>query len=66
MKNKDYYNEEPVLYCKHCLSLKIKNIPCMEDSDYCDECSSTDIGETTISEWEKMYMAKFDCKYLDN
>ena len=38
------YNEEPVLYCKHCLSLKVRFVPRMKDSDYCDECGSTDIG----------------------
>lgn len=42
------YNEVPVLYCKHCLSLNIRNIPRMEDSDYCDECGSTDIVECSI------------------
>ena len=45
------YNEVPVLYCKHCLSLKIRDIPRMEDSDYCDECGSTNIGECSIEEW---------------
>ena len=38
------YNLEPVLYCKHCLSLKVLSVPKMEDSDYCDDCGSTDIG----------------------
>ena len=25
------YNKEPVFYCKHCLSLKIKMVPNMEE-----------------------------------
>ena len=38
------YNEEPVFYCKRCLSLRIMNIPKVEDSDFCDTCNGTDIG----------------------
>lgn len=42
------YNDEPVFYCKSCLSLKIRSIPSMDESEYCDECSSTDIGQCSI------------------
>ena len=59
------YNEVPVLYCKHCLSLNIRNIPRMGDSDYCDECGSTDIGECSIEEWETLYKNKYGHKYLE-
>lgn len=63
---KEEYNNVPVLYCKHCLSLKIRTIlPDIINSDYCDECGSTDIGETSIEEWEKLYKEKFGHKYLD-
>lgn len=59
------YNDEPVLYCKHCLSLKIRNIPIMEDSDYCDDCGSTDIEKASIEEWEILYNNKYGHKFLE-
>lgn len=59
------YNAEPVLYCKHCLSLKIRNIPKVENSDYCDKCGSTDIGECSIEGWENMYYNKYGHKFLE-
>lgn len=59
------YNEVPVLYCKHCLSLKIRNVPIMEDSDYCDDCGSTNIGECSIEEWEALYKNKYGHRYLE-
>ena len=59
------YNKVPVLYCKHCLSLNIRNIPKIEDSDYCDECGSTDIGECLIEEWETLYKNKYGYNYLE-
>lgn len=59
------YNEEPVFYCKRCLSLRIMNIPKVEDSDFCDTCNGTDIGQATIEEWEKMYEEKYHHKYLE-
>lgn len=59
------YNIEPILYCKHCLSLAIRNIATIEDSDYCDDCGSTDIAESTIEEWETIYKNRYGHKYLD-
>lgn len=61
----DDYNEQPVLYCKHCLSLKIRNIPSIDDSDYCDECGSTNIQECSIEEWENLYKNRYGHKYLE-
>lgn len=60
------YNKEPVLYCKRCLSLKIMNIPKIEDSDYCDECGSTDVGKCSIEEWETLYKAKYGYNFLED
>lgn len=65
MIDKSEYNNEPVYYCKHCLSLKIRNVPMIEDSDYCDECGSTNIGQCSIEEWEKMYKERYGFKFLD-
>lgn len=59
------YNDEPVLYCNHCLSLKIRNIPRMEDSDYCDDCGCTDIKECSIEEWENLYKSKYGHRFLE-
>lgn len=59
------YNEMPVLYCKHCLSLKIRCVPRMEDSDYCDECGSTNVGECSIEEWEALYKNRYGHRFLD-
>lgn len=59
------YNAEPVLYCRHCLSLKVLNVPCIDNSDYCDNCSSTDIAECSIEEWEELYKARYGHKYIE-
>lgn len=53
----DGYNKEPVFYCTHCLSLRIKELePYL---DYCDHCGSTDIDTTDIYTWQKMYRERF-------
>lgn len=65
MEEKVNYNDEPVFYCKSCLSLKIMSIPSMDDSEYCDECSSTDIGQCNIEEWEQMYKQRYGHSYLE-
>ena len=51
------YNQEPVYYCTHCMSLRVKVL----DSflDYCDNCGSTDIDTTDIFTWKKMYKERF-------
>ena len=37
----------------------------MQDSDYCDECGSTDIGQCSIEEWEKKYIEMYGHPYLE-
>ena len=59
------YNDEPVFYCKSCLSLKIRSIPSMNESEYCDECSSTDIRQCSIQQWEQMYKERYGHSYLE-
>lgn len=59
------YNNIPVLYCKHCLSIRVRNIPMMENSDFCDKCGSTDIEETSIENWEELYKSRYGHKYLE-
>lgn len=56
------FNKEPVHFCTHCLSLRVKTI---ETFDYCDTCNSTDIESTDIHTWEKMYEDRYGVKYLN-
>ena len=51
------YNDEPVHYCKYCLSLD--NPEVTGDIEYCKYCGSTDFEESSIEEWEQ----KFETKY---
>ena len=37
----------------------------MTDSDYCDSCGATDIGECSIEEWENMYINRYGHRYLE-
>lgn len=60
------YDNEPVLYCKHCLSLRIRSVEGLEDSDYCDKCGSTNISQLPIKEWEQLYGRKYGCNYLES
>ena len=62
---RDEYNKEPVFYCTKCLSLKIRSVPYMTDSDYCDECGSTHVEQTQIEDWEQMYENRYGCKFLN-
>lgn len=58
------YNEEPVFYCKHCLSLKIRDAG-LPELLYCDECGSTEVLSTNIKQWENLYKEKHGFRYLD-
>lgn len=58
------YNDEPVLYCKHCLSLKIRDAG-LKDLTYCDDCGSTDIESDNIFKWEEKYQNKYGFKFLN-
>lgn len=40
-----------VLYCRNCLSLRIMQF---QSQDFCDKCGSTDIGEVSIDEWQEL------------
>ena len=46
------YNNIPVYYCEHCLSLAIKSEGFL---DYCTYCGSTDVSTAHIDEWDKLY-----------
>lgn len=57
------YNNIPVVYCKHCLSLAIRSLE--EDSDFCDKCGNTETEKTDIFTWEKMYEEKYNTKFIN-
>lgn len=63
-EKKEQYDEEPVFYCKRCLSLKIKKMPLVENQDYCGDCGSADIGTVDIEEWNRMYEEKYGHKHI--
>lgn len=50
-KDHSEYDEEPVYYCKRCLSLRIRTMRC---GDYCDVCGSVSIGTASIFEHERL------------
>lgn len=63
--SKQEYNEEPVFYCRNCLSLKIKTVQVDSNLDYCDECGSTDIAQTNIEEWRNTYKTRYGTDFLN-
>lgn len=62
--NKEQYNEEPVHYCKRCLSLNIKEMPLMPEQDYCGDCGTVDTGIASIEEWDEMYKKRYGHQYI--
>lgn len=61
-------NDEPITYCKTCLSIRIKTIEFKETNqevDYCTACSNTELDETHIYDWERMYEEKYGTKFLN-
>lgn len=62
---KNIYNDEPVHYCKTCLSLRIMEVPFVEDTLFCDDCNSTEIGTCSIEEWEEMFKNKYGHKFIN-
>nr|DAM02247.1 MAG TPA: Rubrerythrin, rubrerythrin, peroxidase, peroxide, oxidized [Caudoviricetes sp.] len=56
------FNEEPVFYCSHCLSLSVRRV---EDSDFCDKCGCTEIESSSIEDWESKYTEKYGHKYIE-
>lgn len=46
------FDDEEVLFCKNCLSLKIREF---EGRDYCDKCGYLEIESANIKEWSEEY-----------
>lgn len=61
--NPTEYDNEPVVFCSKCYSLKIKHDE-TTDSDYCEACGCTEIKSANIYVWEKMYERRFGHKYV--
>lgn len=64
MCSTEKYNDDPVFYCKSCLSLRVKTVAAGLDLDYCDECGCTDIGMAHIQDWQKLYRERYGFDYL--
>lgn len=56
------YNDDPVTYCKNCLSLNIRVLD--DNNDFCDTCGHIETETTDIFTWEKMYEEKYNKKFL--
>lgn len=63
--DKDSYDDEPVYYCRRCLSLKICQLPMSETLSYCEECGTTDIAESSFEEWDMLYLERYGHHYLE-
>ena len=44
LKEEVNYNDEPVFYCERCMSLRIRFVNGLPNSEYCDNCGSTVIN----------------------
>lgn len=51
------FDDEPVHYCKYCLSLD--NPETIDDTEYCKYCGSTEFEDSLIEEWENKFEAKY-------
>lgn len=58
MEEKIDYNDIPVAYCKHCLSLNIIS----DGLDYCKNCGSTDIEEASLDDYDVLHKKRFGKK----
>ena len=58
---KEQYNDEPVFYCSHCLSLNVQTI---EGLDYCSACGTTVIESGHIEEWQEKYKNRYGEEFL--
>lgn len=57
------YNEDPVYYCEHCLSLHIIEEP--EGICYCKKCGSTQINTASLNEYDALHLNKFGTKLFN-
>lgn len=55
------YDNEPVYFCRHCLSLDIR---AMDDYDYCNHCGSMSVDKTDLERWEELYQLRYGKKLI--
>lgn len=60
------YNEEPVFYCERCLSLKVRFVNGLPNSEYCDDCGATEIAQTDIEDWRNKFKNRYGYDHLEN
>lgn len=58
------YDEEPVVYCPRCYSLKIGHED-VTDTDCCMDCGCTEVREADISTWEKLYIGRYGHRFTE-
>lgn len=61
------YNDEPVLYCTNCLSLRIEETVLRNTEikqDFCGVCGDPNIEETDIETWEALYVNLYGRHYV--
>lgn len=58
------FNDDPVHYCKRCLSLNIRVDE--NGEEFCENCASTNILKTNIFKWEKLYKEMYGKSFLYN
>lgn len=61
---KDDYNSEPVFYCSNCLSLHVKELNDIPSLHVCHDCGNTDVEETDIDSWNKLYVEQYGTLFL--
>lgn len=59
------YDSEPVSYCPNCYSLQIGYIDGVDNSDYCMHCGCSEVKQTSIAEWEKLYQRRYGHKFVE-
>ena len=59
------YNDEPVFYCEKCMSLRIRFVNGLSNSEYCDNCGSTEINQSNIEDWRQQFKNKYGYDHLE-
>lgn len=63
IKKLNDYDNEPVVYCSKCYSLKIQHEELL-DTDCCGECGCTNVKTSSIQEWENLYKERYGHSFV--
>lgn len=63
--DREVYEDDPVYYCKRCLSLNIRQVPMATDQSYCEDCGTVDIACSSFEEWDEMYVEKYGHHFVE-